>query len=324
MLPQFVFTSNLKRPIKRTNLKKQRACHVFIVLIIVLPFSSFSQQTGKIKVIAYNIMNGFDWGKDTARQREMAEWFQSQHSDVVALEDMCGFTEEKLKLFAKSWGHNYSALLKEDGYPIALTSNKPITVVTKMMHDGYGHGMLHTITHGIHFFGVHMNPGDFTKRREESALIRAYMRHVLTESDSLYMVLGDFNAQSVADSFLTSQRTMLLERYQRFDSASKKDKNLVNNKFDYSVIASFTGYPLVDICELITKPEDRFSFPTPILIGTWKKANEIVPTRERIDFILTSPQLAIRCSSATIINSGIVDKLSDHFPVIAEFDAKQW
>ena len=210
-------------------MKKQNTFYIIISLMMALPFSSFSQQTGKIKVIAYNIMNGFDWGKDTVRQREMAEWFRSQHADVVALEEMCGFTEEKLKLFAKSWGHNYSVLLKEDGYPIALTSNKPITVVTKMMHDGYGHGMLHTITHGINFFGVHLHPGDFTMRMKESKLIMTYMREVLKESDSLYMVLGDFNAQSVTDSLSTelfTEAVFFLRR--RWCSADKhKRRGLV-------------------------------------------------------------------------------------------------
>jgi exonuclease III len=66
--------------------------------------------------------------------------------------------------------------------------------------------------------------------------------------------------------------------------------------------------------------EDKFSFPTPILIGTWRKPGEIVPTRERIDYILSSRTLARYCTHATILNTGIVDKLSDHFPVMATFD----
>ena len=146
-------------------------------------------------------MNGFDWGKDTVKEKNLAEWIKSQHPDVVSMQELCGFTQEKLKLFAKSWRHNYAVILKEDGYRVGITSNQPITVVTKIIHDGFGHGMLHKINLGIHFFGVHMNPGDFKMREAESKLIRSYMKNVPIKNEDFYVVLGDFNAQSVTVRF---------------------------------------------------------------------------------------------------------------------------
>ena len=302
--------------------KKRILKFIFVLLILMLPGLSFSQQKRKLRVMTYNILDGFNWGKDTAREKMMGKFIRSEHPDVVALEELCGFTEDKLKSFAKSWGHNYAVILKEDGYPVGLTSNKPITLIAKIMHDGLGHGMLHVATYGINFFVVHLNPGNYKLRIKESKLIREYMVQVLKKEDSLYMVLGDFNSHSPFDAFIDERRPMLLAQYQRNDAKKTMDKNLTNGHFDYSAISSFLGYPLIDVCERKMKPEDRFSFPTPILIGTWRKPGEIIPTRERIDYIFTSPQLAEMCSEATIINSGMVDKFSDHFPVMASFDLK--
>lgn len=306
------------------NKQKKNTIIIFIFLgILLCPFISFSQSVTKLRVMTYNIMNGYDWGKDTARERAAASFIASQHPDVVALQELCGFTGTKLKEFAKKWGHQYTVLLKEDGYPVGLTSNKPITVITKIMHDGFGHGMLHVVSDGVHFFIIHLNPGNYRMRLKESELIRNYMRQILTDKDSLYMVLGDFNSHSPFDVFLDKKRPMLLAQRQSEDSTKNENSTtLMDNHYAYSVVASFLGYPLVDLCEGMMKPENLFSFPTPILIGTWLKPGEVVPTRERLDYILTSPKLAKMCSFATIINSGVVDKLSDHFPVVADFELK--
>ncbi|MBX2921654.1 MAG: endonuclease/exonuclease/phosphatase family protein [Chitinophagaceae bacterium] len=292
----------------------------FALMFSLIVKTSNAQQNGSLKVMTYNIYNGFDWGKDSIRQKETAAFITAQHPDIVALQELCGFTEDRLKSFAANWGHSYAYLLKENGYPVGITSNQPIQLISKIMNDGMGHGMLHTQTHGISFFVVHLNPGNYKLRQKESALIRQYMKQSLNTQDSLYMVLGDFNSHSPLDAFLDKNRSRLLKMYQKSDADKAIHKNLMNNYFDYSVISSFLGYPLIDVCEQKIQPEDRFSFPTPILIGTSKKADEIVPSRERIDFIFTSPKLATKCTEATIINSGIADKLSDHFPVIATFN----
>lgn len=285
--------------------------------MMVQTVSAQSKTPQKIRVMTYNIMDGYDWGKDTVREKNAAEFIASEHPDVVALEELCGFTEAKLKAFAKKWGHNYAVILKENGYPVGITSDKPIIVKMKMIDEGLGHGMLHVITQGIDFFVVHLSPDYYQNRLKEAHLITTYMKYVLKREDSLYVVLGDFNSHSPFDAFLDKERPMLLKMYQRDDA--KGENNLMYDQYDYSVIATFLSYPLVDVCERMVAAKDRFSYPTPILLGHYRKPGQLVPTRERIDYILTSPGLAKVCSFATIVNSGVVDKLSDHFPVITDF-----
>src|SRR5690606_35691221 len=93
------------------------------------------QSAKQLKVMTYNIYNGYDYGKDTVREQAAADWIASEKPDVVALQELCGFTEEKLKEFAEKWGHDHVVLLKEEGFPVGLTSNKPITVKKKMIDE---------------------------------------------------------------------------------------------------------------------------------------------------------------------------------------------
>lgn len=276
-----------------------------------------AQPTSPFKVMTYNIMDGYDHGKDKEREQKASDFIRSQKPDVVALQELVGFTEESLQEFAKSYGHDYSVLLKEKGYPVGLTSNKPIETKAKML-DSLWHGMLHAQTHGIDFFVVHLSPFDAEFRQREVRIITTYMKNNLS-SDARYVVLGDFNSHSPFDAHLDDQRPILLERTRAGDAKKERYNNLLDGHFDYSVISRFLGYPLIDVTRRFVTGEERFSYPTPILIGTWRKPGEIVRTRTRIDYILTSRNLARQVTAAEIINGGIVDELSDHFPVVAEF-----
>ena len=50
--------------------------------------------------------------------------------------------------------------------------------------------------------------------------------------------------------------------------------------------------------------------------------NEVIKTRERIDYILTSPMLSQSCINVTIYNKGEAETFSDHYPIMAEFKFK--
>ena len=51
----------------------------------------------KIKIISYNIMDGFSNGTDQDRIARFTAWVKEQSPDVLALNELCGFTEAKLK-----------------------------------------------------------------------------------------------------------------------------------------------------------------------------------------------------------------------------------
>ena len=123
---------------------------IILLPIVIMGFSpSIAQESNtKLNVMTYNIWNGFDWGKDTKRKQDWIKWIQSKNPDVLALQELCGYDEEQLKADAAKWGHNHVKILKTAGYPVGLTSRKPIQIKKRVIDDLW-HGLLHCETYGI-------------------------------------------------------------------------------------------------------------------------------------------------------------------------------
>lgn len=273
-----------------------------------------------LKVITYNIWNGFDWGKDKARRTKLQQWMKAQKADIVALQELCKYSPQKLEEDAKSWGHNYSVLLKESGYSVGLTSKYPIELKEKI-RDEMHHGALHCKTNGIDFLVVHLHPGSIKRRREETKILLNKLDEIKAEN-SKYMVLGDFNAQSPFDAHLYEQDGYFLSRLRKNDKGKGIDGNLYLNDLDYSVIADFLSFPLYDVTRKFTKGMgERGSFPGRVLGPLNNETDQQLVSRlERIDYILVSPELEQKCIKARVANGEQNWYLSDHYPVIAVFE----
>lgn len=294
---------------------------VKIVLITLICFYSFNANSQEaqsdLKVMTYNIWNGFDWGKDTVRKVKLINWIKSKAPDVLALQELNDYDEEMLQADAAKWGHKYVKLLKPNGYPVGITSNKPITLKERGIKD-FWHGFLHIETYDIDFFVVHLSPADVDYRLKEAGILAEKIKSLTNEK---FVVLGDFNSHSPFDGDALKLNESLHDKY-----FTQKDKNNYSNlrlgEFDYSVISTFLAIPAVDVSQKYVQIEDRFTFPTPALIGIYQTAEEVMQNKERIDYILTSATLAKFCTNVTIFNKGITESLSDHFPLMAEFNFK--
>lgn len=142
---------------------------ITLLVLLVLGIRSSGQEC-KLKVITYNIWNGFDFGKDENRREKLVEWVKSQNPEILGLQELCNYSPDKLQEDAEKWGHNYSILLKEQGYSVGLTSKFPIELKEKIM-DGMHHGALHCKTAGIDVFVIHFSPSSYKKRQEEAKII---------------------------------------------------------------------------------------------------------------------------------------------------------
>ena len=292
------------------------------VVILIFSVSAVAQEAdGYFKVITYNIWNGYDWGKDEDRRAEVAEWISRQDPSIVALQELCKYTPEKLKEDALSWGHSYSVLLKTTGYSVGLTSKYPITVREKIL-DGMHHGALHCEIKGIDVFVIHFHPGSISFRREESAIMLDKLAGV-REHNQYYMVLGDFNSHSPFDAGLYDPEGYLLTRLkERHPNNEIEEGNLSYGDLDYSVMSALLAFPLIDVCRPFTFGiEERGSFPGRVLGPVNNESEEKLVSRlERIDYVLASPELSIKCTGARVCNGKENHYLSDHYPVIAEFE----
>lgn len=261
----------------------------------------------KIRVISYNIFNGFDYKRDEDRKIRFINWIIKQDPEVLALQELCGFTEKELLELAKKWGHQYAAIVKEHGYPVGITSKKPIEVVDRLL-ENCGHGLLHVRTYGYDFLVTHLNPASTDKRRVEAKTIVQYIEENKLDK---CLLLGDMNAHSPFDAdYMEKEASRLLLKYGGTESA-----NLLDGDFDYSVISAFLSVPLIDVCRKYTENKDRTSFPTPVLM-TVSRNNDIRKLiNERLDYILVSPAVFENVVDACIYHGTETDYLSDHYPV---------
>ncbi len=288
-----------------------------MALVFQLTVSALAQaqeHTDNLKVISYNIWNGFDWGKDLERKEKMVQWVKTQKPDILALQELCGYTHEQLLEDAKKWGHNYAEILKTSGYPVGITSKYPIEVKERILENMH-HGALHCKVADIDVMVIHFSPSDYKKRQVESKIIREKLS-ALDENQEKYIVLGDFNSLSPFDGDIYKAKLLNAER--ESDASNGKNRNLIDGELEYGVIGSLLGYPLIDISQRFTSGwDERISFPTQVFEE--EKGEGRSDKSVRIDYILVSPYLASQCVNAKILNQEDTYYLSDHYPVMAEF-----
>lgn len=113
-----------------------------LILLMLLPCSTLSMwgQTGQqMKLISYNIWNGFEG--DSLRRARFIEWTRKQAADIFVLTELVGFKEKDLKTLGQVCGYPYAAIVKEEGYPVGVLSKQPIEVIKKQV-EGFWHGMM--------------------------------------------------------------------------------------------------------------------------------------------------------------------------------------
>lgn len=261
----------------------------------------------KIRVISYNIFYGFDKQKDKDRKERFIEWVREKDPEVLALEELCGFTEKSLAALARKWGHPYSVILKENGYPVGITSKKPIQLVAKITKN-CGHGLLHVRTYGYDFLVTHLNPSNTGQRRTEAETIVNYIKKMRLDH---CLLMGDFNAHSPFDADFMEEHAIDLKRKHGGDNSS----NLLNGDFDYSVISRILSCPMIDACQRFVPADKRHTFPTPILMYISRDEQRRKRISERLDYIFVSPALWKNVTDAYIFNGEDTGFLSDHYPV---------
>ncbi len=290
---------------------------VLVVLLSAVSFCLYGQSS--LKVITYNVLEGLgneaSYGK--GRKEKCIAWIKSRQPDVIALQEWYG-SEEMLREAARQWGHDH--VVKSGG--IAFTAKAPITHQKIYKNEKFWNTVVQARVGGIDFFVIHLSPADWKIRLTEAHLIKSIVDSVKQHTDQ-YMVLGDFNAHSPFDDEEHQRHPALLAKYTKGDRSNetkgKDHRNLIDYQYDYSVMGSFLSVPLIDVTQRLVPAHERHTFPTPILIDVWRTAGNIGRTPERIDYIMTSPELSQKCRQVIVHNDEPNDYISDHYPVEAVF-----
>ena len=96
---------------------------ILLFLLCLLPFQLFpkaKKEGSELRVLSYNVWYGFT--KQPERKKKWLEYVSSLKPDVVSLQELNSYTEEKLAEDARAWGHPHSVLLKTKGFPTGITS----------------------------------------------------------------------------------------------------------------------------------------------------------------------------------------------------------
>ncbi len=280
----------------------------WLALVMTLSVSVTAQQdrpADTTKVVTWNVLRGF---LDRTQVEPAQRWLRGEAPDVVALQEVNGFTASRLQDVARGWGHEHAVMAKERGYPVALTSRTPIEVVERRL-KGMHHGYLHARTAGLDVVVVHLHPGDWLFRRREVSVLGPLVRRLVDEGRDL-VVLGDFNAHHPLDcAHLDGQAPLLARR--------APGNNLIDARtFDYGVLARFEAAGVTDAIyrSMGEAAAASGTFPTRLLEHA--RAEEAQRGfLERIDFVLLSPGLLARVRDAALPRGGALDEVSDHYPV---------
>ena len=263
-----------------------------VIAASLLGCSAFAEVTETFKIVNWNVLYGFNHKKSV---KQGANWIKKQAADVVALQELNGHNQVGFKELAAEWGHDHAAILKKGGFPVGLTSNQPIEVIERRVKD-FHHGYLHCKTHGIHFFVVHFWPGKYW----EADWILDKTAPLIERGEKV-IILGDFNGNSRKDEdFLIENATL--------------------RKRDYTFVDKVEAKGFVDIVHK-HDPEAKISQPSSITIPRWTKdLEELKLKRYRIDFVFADKSFAEQSHSGTISLAREIETISDHYPIIVEFN----
>lgn len=275
---------------------------IFLTIIAILSLvpQTEAQEADSIRIMSYNIWNGLTESPD--KRDLFLDFVKDKDPEILGYQELCTFKQADLEVLAKEIGHPYAIICKEDGYPVGISSKGPITLIEKRI-DGYGHGMLHVQTYGLDVIVTHLNPFLVSERQKQVKNITDYMQNAGLVDNVI--VMGDMNAHSPSDA---DQLELMAKTHPEKTSGGLQEGN-----YDYSVIAKYLAYPLVDICQKFVEAEYRETYPTLVFSETEQARAKRSPNR--IDFIMISPNLVEKTYNATIHNHGRADYISDHYPI---------
>lgn len=305
----------------------KRTATKFLMLLciaILAPTNTFAQEGKTLKLISYNVY----WGmkQDTTKNKSLfAEWIREQDPDILALQEMNGFTQKNedfnpdganpnnLQKLAESYGHPYVHIVREpspDGsvtFPVAITSKYPIVNVTRVLENTI-HGFITAEIEGLHFVVTHFHPFSSEKRGYEIDQILATIK--TKPADKKWFLLGDLNSVSPLDK--SEYDNNLLRDFIREDRKKRPiNENLKDNELDYTVQQKILDFGFVDALKVF-HPQFIASAPTKMFYDQSKHPL-------RYDYLYVSPNMKNDLIKCEIMKDDFTDIYSDHYPVLLVF-----
>ena len=194
---------------------------IFIFILFFIISAKAQQKQDNFKILCYNVLHGFE--SNPKVMDKYVTWVKTIDPDIVAFQEMNKFTDKSLKELAARYGHYYSAISKENGYPVAITSKYPIRDLIKV-DDHMEHGYMYAKINDINLFVVHLSSWSFFLREKEIQRILSHAA-LIPENEKI-VITGDFNSLCETDSL--THKDGYLERVKRREQKDPRYKALNN------------------------------------------------------------------------------------------------
>lgn len=281
------------------------------VMVVVSWGVAYAQ--GTLKIVSYNVLYGLK--KDSVNIDRFVNFTRDWKPDVIALEEMNGYTQKTLEQLGQRIGHDYVLQSKEEGFPVAITSKYPLVNFRKVTENMW-HSYIYTKIKSVHFFVIHFSPFSYQKRLKEVADVLAQANEI--PSNEPILIMGDFNSLDVSDKDQYGKE--VLDAMQQSERKHNHIRNLSNGAIDYSVLGKLREAGFQDTYRLLHK-EFESSVPTfKDGNGNIKQNNTGHP--KRIDFIWANSVAASRVTKSGIIKNEYTHYISDHYPTFIELTLK--
>ena len=283
--------------------------HALLSVLFLSACSDTGQQVSEasannLRLLTHNVWYGFT--KVPERKAQWLEWMREQAPDIVFLQELNAYTPEQLQADAASWGHPYSALLKEEGFPTGITSRYPIADVRRFL-DGFHHGLMRARIKGMYVYNVHLHPGDWAVRNREIERILADIEGLPGEAP--IVLAGDFNTFSPYDSVYYAHGEL-----EPFFQGLDGGKNLKDGRLDYGALQQLLDAGLIDLEYRLRDDDYRFTGSFPTLI----EKEGAHGNRRRLDYVFVNDVLLPDVRRAAVIADDTTLYLSDHLPVVVD------
>lgn len=265
-----------------------------------------------IRFMDYNVENGI-WRDQYNNYDRFVNWMNGQAPDVLAICEAAMHKDKDLKRISKEsgerylpehlpelarrWGHSYTAVGPyQDNYPVAITSRYPIEVIQKI-GEGMCHGALHVKIRGVNYVIVHTWPlggskkdrhdggGDKERYLEMKIVLDKTVNNPQYKNEKYWVLSGDLNSRS------------------RLDDAHYQSVNLRYN------------YDAMDLAlEVFNGNDVMWKFNGGAYISSLPSGYA------RIDYIYANDPIYNRVFRAETIKDKFTEMMSDHLPVMMEFE----
>jgi len=268
------------------------------------------QSDGTLKIVSYNVYWGMRQDSTEGKSR-FVDWIKAQAPDILALQEMNGFTQKALEELASRYGHRYAHIVREpfaDGsisFPVAITSKYPIVNVRRVVENNI-HGFIEAEIEGLHFIVTHFHPFSAEKRVGEIGQILATVAANDPRMEKKWLLMGDLNSVSPLDR--SEYADNRLRDFIREDRKKRPhNENLKDDELDYSIQQSILDFGFVDAFK-VKNPGFVASAPTKMFYDQSK-----FPLR--YDYLYVGPNLENDIVSCDLIKDDFTDIYSDHYPV---------